>query len=388
MRLLVVLSLLGWALVSPVPADTSPEISLSNRLGSSPLVVDRLYVMADGEAFSGGELERVIVKEGPDGAMVVLADERENRFPRRGRYTSPEIVADFPFTELLPSWNVDTPPETGINFHVRVRDMESGLWSPWLYVGQWGRTLHWVQRTVEFELGRINVDYLILGKPADAFQLRADFYSYDIDTDANPALLAYYASYSGEIADPEKREALRQPALLDGDWSKSLPVPFLSQIDLDRAVSGSTCSPTSVNMVMGYHGVYKDLRETALAIYDREYGIFGNWTRAVAFPSDEGLRGHVRRFRNWDQVKAKIADGQPVIASIRFGEGEFPSNPMKSTNGHLVVVRGFTEDGDVIVNDPAHREEGNGIVYKADELARAWFDKGGVAYVITSAPEQ
>ncbi|MEO8376598.1 MAG: C39 family peptidase, partial [Candidatus Sumerlaeota bacterium] len=95
-----------------------------------------------------------------------------------------------------------------------------------------------------------------------------------------------------------------------------------------------------------------------------------------------GLDAWVRRFRNWDQVKEQIAKGQPVIASIRFGVGEFPSNPLKSSGGHLIVIRGFAENGDVIVNDPAHKDVGNGIIYKADELARAWFEKGGVAYII------
>jgi hypothetical protein len=37
----------------------------------------------------------------------------------------------------------------------------------------------------------------------------------------------------------------------------------------------------------------------------------------------------------------------------------------------------------VICNDPASKDKGNGVVYKADELARAWFtNAGGVAYVI------
>ncbi len=36
----------------------------------------------------------------------------------------------------------------------------------------------------------------------------------------------------------------------------------------------------------------------------------------------------------------------------------------------------------MIVNDPARRKEGDGVVYKASELARAWFDNGGVGYVI------
>jgi hypothetical protein len=90
----------------------------------------------------------------------------------------------------------------------------------------------------------------------------------------------------------------------------------------------------------------------------------------------------VERFRNWEKVKEEIAKGRPVIASIAFRKGEFPSAVISRTNGHLIVIRGLTEAGDVIVNDPASREKGEGAVYKAEELGRAWFGHGGVGYVI------
>jgi hypothetical protein len=55
---------------------------------------------------------------------------------------------------------------------------------------------------------------------------------------------------------------------------------------------------------------------------------------------------------------------------------------MRRTSGHLIVIRGLTPDGNgVIVNDPAHAKVGESIIYDAGELARAWFDRGGVAYV-------
>jgi hypothetical protein len=73
-----------------------------------------------------------------------------------------------------------------------------------------------------------------------------------------------------------------------------------------------------------------------------------------------------------------------VVASIRFEAGEFPSAApvLSETDGHLIIIRGFTPAGDVIVNDPASREHGHGVVYKADELAKAWFGHGGLGYVI------
>ena len=76
-----------------------------------------------------------------------------------------------------------------------------------------------------------------------------------------------------------------------------------------------------------------------------------------------------------------------IIASIRFREGEVEGFLYKSTAGHLLVIRGFDANGDVIVNDPARRDGGNGAVYPAEEFAKAWFDNGGVGYVIRKPAE-
>ncbi|MDQ6780285.1 MAG: hypothetical protein M3Z37_03900, partial [Candidatus Eremiobacteraeota bacterium] len=54
-----------------------------------------------------------------------------------------------------------------------------------------------------------------------------------------------------------------------------------------------------------------------------------------------------------------------------------------STNGHLLVVRGFTERGDVIVNDPYGRPGAIRRVYRRGQFAHAWqHGSGGIVYVI------
>jgi hypothetical protein len=133
---------------------------------------------------------------------------------------------------------------------------------------------------------------------------------------------------------------------------------------------------------MQYLGHDRPTEENALAIYDTEYDMFGNWGRAVAWAGENGFDAWLTRFRTWDQVKAVIAQGQPIIASIRFKKGECPSFVIDHTAGHLIVIRGVTRDGDLIVNDPASRTRGNGAVYKADEMAKAWIAHGGVGYII------
>jgi uncharacterized protein YvpB len=187
-----------------------------------------------------------------------------------------------------------------------------------------------------------------------------------------------YSGYAPKIAEADAT-ALK---IDQAQWCRDLKVPFRTQKDAPPALANQICSPTSVSMVMEYFGVNRPTVENALAIYDEEYDLFGNWARAVQRAGELGLDGWLQRFRNWEQVKAQIAQGRPVIASIAFRKGEFPSAVISRTNGHLIVIRGFTAGGDVIVNDPANREKGAGAVYKAEELANAWFGHGGVGYVI------
>lgn len=52
--------------------------------------------------------------------------------------------------------------------------------------------------------------------------------------------------------------------------------------------------------------------------------------------------------------------------------------------GHLMMLAGFTANGDPIVHDPA-RSNGYSYVYGKSDLSHSWFDKGGVAYTFYPA---
>lgn len=365
--------------------EEQSEPIVTNRLAYHPNMVDHTldFGHAGHLGWEAGEFTRAAGDINRLGESSLVLDDDRDRFPRNGTWVSEEVEAPFHFTELVPSWMVDTPAETGVAFEFRVRDHESGEWSPWLYLGQWGRTIHWPARTIRFDHGRVNTDYIVLQRPADAYQARVRLFSYDIPTRENPSLSRLTVVTSGIIEDEAERARHRAAAILEGGaWVRDLPVPFTFQRSNGPEIGGSTCSPTSVKMVMDFQGIELPAFDVAMEIYDREYGIFGNWARATAFASLHGLDARLVRIREWSQLKEYIAQGQPVIASIRFEEGTFPSNPMRRTNGHLIVIRGLTPEGDAIVNDPAHIELGDGIVYNAEELARAWIERGGVAYII------
>lgn len=352
---------------------------------NTPYTVDELVLTDTASAFRAGSMRRVDVR----GEAVELADARERSWPKSGQWTSPEVTASFAFVELVPSWNVLTPPGTGASFDVRVRDAASGAWTDWLYMGSCGRTLTPVSRTIESGSARVKIDEMLLSAPADAYQVRATLYGFAFDTALTPTLRRIGVVCTGETRDPGLRKKLRPPAPADGSWARDLGIPFRTQSasTLPAPLRPQICSPTSVSMVMHHFGVDRPTVENALAIYDPEYRLFGNWNRAVQYAGSLGLDAWIARYRTWDQVKREIARGQPVIASIRFERGTFPSAVFDSTNGHLLVIRGFTPEGDVIVNDPA-RGTGDGAVYKAEEFAHAWFDNGGVGYIIRAPATQ
>jgi uncharacterized protein YvpB len=170
-----------------------------------------------------------------------------------------------------------------------------------------------------------------------------------------------------------------EPAL----WQRRLDVPFRSQRTEDPAIAGRICSPTSVSMVLAYYGLERPTAAVADRAYDAEHDIYGGWARAVQAAFEEGLPGYVARFGSWDGVRREIAAGRPVIVSIRAREGELAGAPYASTGGHLIVVTGFDERGDVHVNDPATTDPRQGVVtYAREDMERVWLGKGGVAYVL------
>jgi hypothetical protein len=337
-------------------------------------MADRLLMLEKAPDWERGEKKFVSVSKD----QITLTGGGEKDYPRQGTWTSPEIRLEMPSTEFIPSWNGTVPANAGVRLELRTA--RSGDWSPWLYFGAWGKTPP-AEKIVSFDDGEVYIDNLILNRPGTSVQVRLQLFSYAMDEKVSPQIRRIAVSYSGyapQIASAD----LAAIKLEKSQWCRDLKVPFRTQKDAPPALANQICSPTSVSMVMQYWGTNRPTIENALAIYDSEYDLFGNWARAVQRAGELGLDGWVDRFRNWEKVKEQIARGQPIIASIAFRKGEFDSAVISRTNGHLIVIRGFTENGDVIVNDPANREKGEGAVYKADELARAWFGHGGVGYVI------
>jgi hypothetical protein len=114
------------------------------------------------------------------------------------------------------------------------------------------------------------------------------------------------------------------------------------------------------------------------------------WTAGTASSGDATQVRHQvsrRSLRDLREAERFIKAGIPLVASVTFGAGELDGTPISSTAGHLLVIAGFTADGDVVVNDPAaDTRAGVRRTYDRGQFERAWLPhSGGLVYVIRDA---
>jgi hypothetical protein len=163
------------------------------------------------------------------------------------------------------------------------------------------------------------------------------------------------------------------------------------------------CSPTSTSMVLGYWGSGPSAADTAWVdppvdpqvdyaarnVFDYPYDGAGNWPFNTAYASRFGLEGFVTRLRSLAEAESFLASGIPLVVSVSFKEGKLDGAGY-STNGHLLVIRGFTRSGDVIVNDPASHLIADDtrvrVIYDREQFENTWVPhSGGIVYVIHPA---
>lgn len=348
---------------SPTPAPTAPALAPEVR------ATTRLLKKGAGEirfADSQG-LTR-------NGEAIELARQANGSYVAEGAFESEQHPTEFPFDNAVLSWNAETPPGTRLQFQLRVE--AGGKVSPWFTMGIWDPSGGASAGGQGNAWGNVDVDTLKLANKATALQYRVAF------TTSNPAVTPRLRSVAVVYSDLSTPLAGPKPAVLEG-WARDLPVPQYSQLEQDPAVAREICSPTSLSMVLNFWGKGKSVREVYQGVRDARTGIFGNWPLNVAYAGSLGFNAYVDRFYSVEQLQNEIAQGRPVIISIRFGPGQLDNSPINSTTGHLIVVRGFTSEGDFIVNDPiAPKSSGVRLVYKEAQLGRVWQDSGGIVYLV------
>ena len=300
-----------------------------------------------------------------------------------GRLTSPKTTSAQPFDRIITSWNAVTPAGTWVKVEVRAYRPAESRWTRFYTMGVWAQGTGTIKRHSVAGQGdadgSVDTDVLRLtgGAVCTRFQYRLTLCTTDRTVSPGVDLVAVMTSNSA-------KEAAGLPVYSDRQaWGRDLNVPRRSQMIYPDG-GEVWCSPTSVSMVLAYWGTSVTVPRAAARTYDYTYRGHGNWPFNTAWASTYGLEAYVTRMGSLAQLEEWISAGVPVVISIAWKRGELSGAPIPSSNGHVVVVRGFDSKGDVIVNDPAASSDARvRLVYRRLELFRVWLKySGGTAYLI------
>ena len=282
----------------------------------------------------------------------------------------------------IASWNAITPENTWLEIEIRAQI--GTHWTRYYKIAKWSSLGEKHSFTTEHDKdGRINTDTLKLVKAAQAVQLRVHLNSSVAGITPTLTGLALVTSLSSQHFTASNTKS-NQVA-----WGLELAVPVHSQMIYPDG-GEVWCSPTSVTMILGYWDAKLGTKtsdtvpEAARAMWDTVYDGSGNWVFNTAYAASKGLKAYVHRLSSLAQAEGYIQKGIPLALSIAWGVGELDGAHIAKSSGHLVVLRGFTKTGDVIINDPAAKTDaGVRTVYQRAQLERAWIGhSGGVVYVI------
>ncbi len=327
-----------------------------------------------------------------------------------GTWTSPVVELGYADDEAISSWNATTPTGTWVETRFRGRHAD-GTWTKWYVLGRWTSGM-------DFEAGDIHRTSLDdqgdtdgtvytdtfsarTGREPVAFQTRVTLLR-PVGARTKPGLDAVTTMTSELVPDaapPTSEFTLGRKV--------ELRVPRYSQ-NIHRGEypefggGGQVwCSPTSSSMVMRYWGrrhapSARDTRDivapngdpqvdyAAMHAWDYTYDGAGNWPFNAAYAHSYGLDAFVTRLRSLAEVEQFIEAGIPVITSLSWDLEEMPEAGY-ATDGHLMVVVGFTRDGDPILNDPASSSNDEvRNVYTRENFEKVWQGStGGVSYIYT-----
>jgi hypothetical protein len=306
------------------------------------------------------------------------ADGRLARRDGTATWTSPWCEPGFVLTELVASWSVTTPRGSWVEVSVQAPD--DGTWH---CLGRWASGPASPHRTSIRGDPEVDTDTWRPTGGADAYRVRVGFH-------ASPAGREPLLAQVGAVV---SAGAVRSTTSLpSGRAEPVLDVPRLSQMTWRDAGGAGWCSPTAVSMVLAHAGRLPpgtdtatfDVTDAAAEVVDPAYDGTGNWPFNTAWAASLAGHGFVTRLHDLREAEAFLAAGIPLVASVAYPAGGLPLAPTPATDGHLVVIRGFTGTGDVVTNDPAAPTEHSvRRTYDRAAFERAWLDgSGGLVYVI------
>src|SRR4051794_14371836 len=330
-----------------------------------------------------------------------------------GTWTSDVYPVSFAFNELVSSWNSKTPVGTFVQSEV-LPQLADGHWAAkWYVLGRWTYNDSDFHRTSVGGQGDadgfVSIDtFFAKDHPAIAYRLRLTLLR-RLGSTATPTV----SRYSAVVSNLTNQKSVFPSATTMTGPAIDLGVPQYSQ-EIHRGEypqydngGEAWCSPTSTSVVVAYWAAktggafaptpselswvdpaFADpwVDHTARYVYDYHFQGAGNWPFNTAYASERGLVSDVTQLESLREAEPFIRAGVPLVASIAFTSNKV-DGAIKSTNGHLVVIEGFTGDGRVIVNDPAAPTDADvRRTYDREQFERAWIPaSGGIVYVIRPA---
>ena len=322
-----------------------------------------------------------------------------------GTWTSGIYSTGFPFNQLVSSWNSHTSPGTFVQSEVQPQ-LDDGHWAKWYILGRWTYNDSDFHRTSVGGQGDadgfVSIDtFFAKDNPAIAYRLRLTLFR-RVSSTSTPTV----SRFSAVASDLRNEKSTFPSATTMTGTPIDLGVPQYSQEihhgEYPQYDNGGEawCSPTSTSMVVAYWGAaYAPTGEetswvdplfadpwvdyTARYVYDYHYQGAGNWPFNTAYAAERGLVADVTQLHNLREAEPFIKAGIPLVASVAWNSNKLDGG-IKSTNGHLLVIEGFTGDGSmVIVNDPASPEDASvKHYYDREQFERAWIPaSGGIVYV-------
>ena len=131
--------------------------------------------------------------------------------------------------------------------------------------------------------------------------------------------------------------------------------PWSSMVYGNGTIASSGCAPTSLAMVISYLIGNRVTPADVVSWTGNRYYVSGqgsSWNIFPACASHWGISCQ-NLGKSTAGLTAALSSGKPVIASV--GPGTF------TKGGHLIVLRGITEDGKILVNDPSDNNTKNHI---------------------------
>lgn len=329
----------------------------------------------------------IATKKGYEGTDPQPANYHGGSFYNGGTFryatvVSPVWSAATAFDSVTPSFEALTPPGTWIEVNVSARIVATGEWTKDYSLGVWAHDSSTVRRHSvpgqKDATGDVVTDTLELTSLADAISVTVTLFSADLVTTPQLRAVSAITGLRGKTAKPVTAP---NPAF----WGNRLAVPKLSQMVYPES-GWDWSAPTSTSMLLGFWGVTSTPEAAAQLSSDVAFGGPGNDSFDTAFASaaaNGGLHSIVTRLSSFAQIEPLVAHGIPVAISVAYSNGELGGAPLAGTTGHVVVVKGFSETGAVVVNDPAFAsDDAVETTYDRIQLSAAWLRAGGTTYVV------